>query len=51
MAQRVLLDDSNMLDVKVEDDLYQVYYGFHRFASFHKGISINGHYEHAFPFL
>ena len=36
MAQRILLDDSNMLDVKVEDDLYQIYYGFHRFASFHK---------------
>ena len=36
MAQRILLDDSNMLDVKVENDLYQIYYGFHRFASFHK---------------
>ena len=35
MAQRILLDDSNMLDVKVEDGLYQIYYGFHRFASFH----------------
>ena len=36
MAQGFLLDNSNMLDVKVEDDHYQVYYGFHRFAVFHK---------------
>ncbi len=36
MAQGFLLDNSNMLDVKVEDGHYQVYYGFHRFAVFHQ---------------
>ena len=36
MAQGLLLDKSNVLEVKVEDDYYRVSYGFHEFASFHK---------------
>ena len=36
MAQGILLDSSTVLDVTVENDYYQVYYGFHRFANFHK---------------
>lgn len=35
MAQGILLDKSNVLEVKVEDDYYRVSYGFHEFASFH----------------
>jgi len=30
-----LLDKSNVLEVKVEDDYYRVSYGFHEFSSFH----------------
>ena len=36
MAQGILLDKSNVLEVKVEDDYYRVSYGFTEFASFHK---------------
>ena len=36
MAQGILLDKSNVLEVKVEDDYYRVSYGFHEFTSFHK---------------
>ncbi len=36
MAQGILLDKSNVLEVKVEDDYYRVSYGFSEFASFHK---------------
>ena len=36
MAQSILLDNSNILEVKIEDNYYQIYYGFHRFAIFHK---------------
>jgi len=36
MAQGILLDGSNVLEVKVEDDYYHVSYGFHELACFHK---------------
>jgi len=36
MAQGILLDKSNVLEVKVEDDYYRVSYGFHEFMSFRK---------------
>jgi putative ribosome biogenesis GTPase RsgA len=32
MAQGILLDKSNVLEVKVEDNYYRVSYGFHEFA-------------------
>ena len=35
MAQGILLDSSGILEVKVEDEYYHVYYGFHKFACFH----------------
>ena len=34
MAQGILLDRSKVLEVKVEEDRYNVVYGFHQFASF-----------------
>lgn len=34
MAQGILLDRSKVLEVKVEEDHYDVVYGFHQFASF-----------------
>ena len=34
MAQGILLDKSNILEVKVEDGYYHVHYGFHKFACF-----------------
>jgi len=36
MAQGMLLDKTNVLEVKVVDDCFEVIYGFHTFASFHK---------------
>jgi len=36
MAQKILLDPSNLLEVEVGDEYYHVSYGFHRFASFHR---------------
>ena len=36
MAQGILLDKSNLLEVKIENEYYHVFYGFHKFASFHK---------------
>ena len=35
MAQGILLDESNILEVKIKDEHYQVSYGFHRLAWFH----------------
>ena len=35
MAQRIMLDNTNLLEVIIEDDYYHVHYGFHRFANFH----------------
>ena len=35
MAQGILLDKSNILEVKVENEYYHVSYGFHKFAWFH----------------
>ena len=34
MAQGIVLDKSNILEVKVEDGYYHVYYGLHKFACF-----------------
>ena len=36
MAQGLLLDKSNVLEVVLEGEYYEVSYGFHSFASFHK---------------
>ena len=36
MAQGILLESSNLLEVTVDDEYFHVSYGFHRFASFHK---------------
>lgn len=36
MAQGMLLDKTNVLEVKVVDNCFEVLYGFHTFASFHK---------------
>ena len=36
MAQGILLDNSTILEVKVEDHYYRVNYGFHQFAVFHE---------------
>jgi len=36
MAQGILLDKTNVLEVRVVDDCFEVIYGFHTFASFHK---------------
>ncbi len=36
MAQGLLLDKTNVLEVRVEDDYYRVSYGFHEFSSFRK---------------
>ena len=36
MAQRILLDNTNLLDVIIENDHYQLHYGFHRLANFRK---------------
>ena len=36
MAQGILLDKTNVLEVKVVDDCFEVIYGFHTFASFHR---------------
>ena len=36
MAQGILLDTSELLEVTIEDEYYHVSYGFHRFVSFHR---------------
>ena len=41
MAQGILLDQSRVLEVKLENDYYTVNYGFHQFASFHKDDALS----------
>lgn len=36
MAQGILLDNSKVLEVKIEGDYFHIIYGFHQFTSFHK---------------